>query len=102
MKRTQRCFDLLSLEQERLSRADIKRCRTDSEQTDFSMDSDLSDISEKFENSASLTPRKEDTLELTTIRCQLSFPAEELNVNRRVFGRTALDRVIRQETLENQ
>ncbi len=106
MKRTQRCFDLTSLEeQERPLRLEIKRSRTDSEQTDLSVDSDLSDMSEKFESSASLTPTSlptSNSLQLTTIRCEFIFQAEDFTMGSSGKAKNTLGSALRKNMLEKQ
>jgi hypothetical protein len=102
MKRTQRCFDLISLEQERPLRLEIKRSRTDSEQTDLSIDSDLSDMSEKFETSTSLTPTSlptSDPLQLHTIRCEFTFQPEDFSMGSSSKAKAGLGNVLRKSGL---
>jgi hypothetical protein len=103
MKRTQRCFDLTSLEeQERPLRLEIKRSRTDSEQTDLSIESDLSDMSDKFETSTSLTPTSfpiSDPLQLHTIRCEFTFQPEDFSMGSNSKLKSALASVSRKSSL---
>lgn len=88
MKRTQKCFDLQNLEIDTHIRRDSKRYRFDSEHSDFSMDTDLSDISEDFEKSAVITPtaasgttsRKSaasTAVSVDMILCQFEFERED-------------------------
>mmetsp|Transcript_93798 Transcript_93798/g.183919 ORF Transcript_93798/g.183919 Transcript_93798/m.183919 type:complete len:105 (+) Transcript_93798:102-416(+) len=104
MKRTQRCFDFLSLEQEKHHRDDTKRFRAESEQTDLSMESELSEISEKFDSSTSITPTsslKCGSLELGSIKCEFTFQPEDFSIGRNSRGRSGLDSIIRKNLINN-
>lgn len=85
MKRSKKCFDLSSLEDEH-RQGDTKRYRTDSEQTDLSTDTDLSDMSETFQKSAVISSPFHSSksvafpsppLSLDMISCKFDFEPEE-------------------------
>lgn len=85
MKRSKKCFDLSSLEED-FRQGDSKRYRTDSDQTDVSMDSELSEISDIFEKSAiisstSLSCKSDDfispPLSLDMVGCKFDFAPEQ-------------------------
>lgn len=105
MKRTQRCFDLTSLEQDRSMREDLKRCRTDSEQSDMSLESELSEMSGKFETCTSITPTASpdvDSVTLNSIKFHFSFQPEDFVKRSCVEGKTGLDRAIHISLMEDQ
>jgi hypothetical protein len=85
MKRSKKCFDLSGLEH---CQGDAKRYRTDSEQTDESTDTDLSEMSENFEKSAIIStpfqfPSSKSVafpsppLSLDMIGCKFDFEPED-------------------------
>lgn len=85
MKRSKKCFDLSSLEEDH-RHGDAKRYRTDSEQTDLSTDTDLSDMSENFQKSAAISSPfgssksvafPSPPLSLNMIGCKFDFEPEE-------------------------
>jgi hypothetical protein len=104
MKRTQRCLDLTSLEHERSLRDEFKRSRTDSEQTDSSLDSELSDVSERFERVACVTPTSTGDAEgvkLSTIQFHFNFQAQDFSKSSAKVS-AGLDRVIHLSLVRDQ
>lgn len=86
-------------------REDLKRCRTDSEQSDMSIDSDLSEMSGKFESCASITPTAShdaDSIKLNSIQFHFDFQPEDFVQRRYVKGKTGLDRAIHISLMEDQ
>lgn len=111
MKRTQKCFDLQSLEID-IDVGRSKRYRLDSEASDFSGDTDLSDISEDFEKSAVITPTASASsnkkkspdncvVSVDMISCQFEFERENYSVGSSVRG-SALGNSLRKRGPEDQ
>lgn len=115
MKRTKKCFDLSSLEEE-CRQGDSKRYRTDSDQTDVSMDSELSEISDIFEKSAvisssSLSCKSDDfeasPLSLDMVGFKFDFSPEQYALGSSLSGlgkvkSSSLGGLIRKNGFEQQ
>lgn len=86
-------------------REDLKRCRTDSEQSDLSIDSELSEMSGKFESCASITPTASgdvDSIKLNSIKFHFNFLPEDFDKRCCVAEKNELERAIQISLIEEQ